>query len=242
MSNVSTPAGATPAPKGLVARFVGVLTAPRETFQSVVAHPKWFGMLALTTLAMAALIGGFLSTQVGQDAWLDAATSSPWSGQVSDQQYAGMQRMAKFAGIMGAVQMLIAIPLITLLLSGLGFLIFSALMGGNATFKQVFSVFVHAGAVSLLGQLFTVPLNYARGSMSSATNLKVLMPMVDESSFVGRLLGTIDLFIIWYVIVLSIGLGVLYRRKTQSVAVTLFGIYAVIALAIAAVMARMGSS
>ena len=242
MNSVSTPAGATPAPKSLVARFIGVLTAPRDTFQAVVAYPKWFGILALTTIAMAVLIGGFLSTEVGQEAWLDAATSSPWSGEVSDEQYAGMQRMARFAGIMGAAQMLISIPLITLLFAGLGFLIFSAVMGGTATFKQVFAVFAHAGAVSLVGQLFTVPLNYARGSMSSATNLRVLLPMVDETSFIGRLLGTVDLFIIWYVIVLSIGLAVLYRRRTQSVAMTLFGIYAVIALAIAAVMARMGSS
>jgi hypothetical protein len=238
MTNTTSQAGV-PAPKSLVARFIGVLTSPRETFESIVAHPKWFGMLATITIVMAVLIGGFMSTQVGQDAWLEAATSGPFAGEVSDQQYEGMQRMARFAGTLGAVQMLVAIPLMTVLFAGLGFLIFSAIMGGNATFKQVFTVFTHAGAVSVIGQLFTVPLNYARGTMSSATNLTVLLPMVDETSFIGRLFGTIDLFIIWYVIVLAIGLAVLYRRRTQSVAITLFGIYAVIAVAIAVVMTWM---
>ena len=40
----------------------------------------------------------------------------------------------------------------------------------------------------------------------------------------------IDLFIVWWVIVLAIGLGVLYRRRTQPIAITLFGVYTVIAL------------
>src|SRR5436190_21099571 len=46
MTTPAIAAGATPAPKNLVARFIGALTAPRETFASIAAHPKWFGMLA----------------------------------------------------------------------------------------------------------------------------------------------------------------------------------------------------
>ena len=46
-------------------------------------------------------------------------------------------------------------------------------------------------------QLFTGPLNYFRGARQSATNLAVLLPMVDPKSFVGRLLAMIDLFLIW---------------------------------------------
>jgi hypothetical protein len=77
--------------------------------------------------------------------------------------------------------------------------------------------------------------------MTSATNLSVLLPMIDEKSFMGRLLGMIDLFMVWYVLVLAIGLGVLYRRRTQPVAIGLFAVYAVIAVAVAAVMSSFGS-
>jgi hypothetical protein len=45
---------------------------------------------------------------------------------------------------------------------------------------------------------------------------------------------------IWYVIVLAIGLAVLYRRRTQPIAITLFGIYAGIVVVIAAVLTRIG--
>ena len=76
--------------------------------------------------------------------------------------------------------------------------------------------------------------------MSSATNLAVVLPMIDENSFIGRLLGMIDLFLVWWVVVLAIGLGVLYRRRTQPIAIGLFGVYAVIILVAAAVMSAFG--
>ena len=50
MASVTAAPGASPARKGLAARFAGIVTSPRETFQFVVAQPRWFGMLALTTV------------------------------------------------------------------------------------------------------------------------------------------------------------------------------------------------
>jgi hypothetical protein len=230
------------APLGLVSRFIGVITSPKATFQRVVAHPRWLGMLALVCMLVAVLVGGFLLTKTGQDAWLDAATTSPFSGQVNDEQYAGMQRFAPYVGYVTVVYMLVVVPVIYLVTSGILFLVFNIAMGGTASFKQVFTVVVHTGPIGVLAQLFTVPMNYARGKMSSATNLAVLFPNLDENTFIARLMGTIDVFLIWQLIVLAIGLAVLYRRRTQPIAMTLFVVYAVIALIIVAVMTSFGGT
>ncbi len=69
-----------------------------------------------------------------------------------------------------------------------------------------------------------------------------LLPMVPEGTFLAYLFGAIDVFLIWWVLVLAIGLAVLYRRRTQPVAVTLFVIYGVIALCYAGVRSWMGGS
>jgi uncharacterized membrane-anchored protein len=50
----------------------------------------------------------------------------------------------------------------------------------------------------------------------------------------------VDLFIIWWLVALAIGLGVLYRRRTQPIAIALLAVYACIALVVAAVMSRFG--
>jgi hypothetical protein len=226
MANTTVQTGAPP-PQGLVARFFGIITSPSDTYKSVVAHPEWLGMLAICVVAATVIVGGFLFTKVGQDAWLDAASSNP---ALTDAQVQGMEKMAPMVGYFTVASMFVALPLISAIVAGILFAIFNAALGGNATFKQVFTVVVHAGAIGVLAQLFVVPMNYFRGTMTSATNLGVLLPMMPEGSFGARFLGMIDIFIIWQVIVLAIGLAVLYRRRTQPVAMSLLGVYLVIAV------------
>jgi hypothetical protein len=242
MPTASTQAGAAPAPKGLISRFIGVLTSPRETFQAVVAHPKWFGMLATTVVIISLFAALPMTTEDGQQAALDQQVSQreAITGPMSDADYERMRAGRRFFPVMAAVFVLVFSPIIVLILSGVLFAVFSAAMGGDASFKQVFAVVVHSGVVSALSAMFTGPLNYFRGAVGSATNLGVLLPMIDDKSFVGRLLAAVDLFLIWWVVVLAIGLAVLYRRRTQPIAIALLCVYAVIALTIAAVMSAMG--
>lgn len=243
MTNTAIETGANPAPKSLIARFIGVITAPTDTFRSVVAVPRWFGMLALVTLGIALFTTAPMLTEAGREAALNqqVTQSERWSGQpVSDQQYEAMRRMSGITPYITAAGVLVMVPLMTLITGGILYAIFNAAMGGNATFKQVIAVVAHASVISMLSAAFTAPVNLARGTMGSATTFGVLLPMVDENSFLGRLLGMLDLFMIWYVIVLAIGLAVLYRRRTQPIAITLFGIYAGIVVVIAMVMSRMG--
>jgi Yip1 domain len=240
MTNTSTESG--PAPRvGLLSRFIGIITAPGVTFRSVVDHPTWFGMLALSCAISALLVGGFLFTTVGQDAWLDAAVAGSW-GDVNEQQYAAMERMKGFAGYLGIAQILIGVPFILLIVSGILFVIFNVIMGGNATFKQVLAVVVHTSPIAVLGQMITMPLNYVKGTLTSATNLAVLLPMVAETSFLGRFMGMIDLFLLWQLIVLAIGVAVLYKRRTGRIVATLFGIYAVVAILVAIIRISFGGS
>jgi hypothetical protein len=242
MTHTSGQAGAAPAPKSLPARFFGVLTSPQETFRSIVAHPAWFGMLATTVILVALFTVLPMTTEEGKQATLDQQVSQmeAFGRHVDDAQYERMRQGMALAPYFTGVSILIFAPVMAAIISGILFAVFNAALGGEASFKQLFSVVVHAGAVSTLSAVFTGPLNYLRGAVGSATNLGVLLPMIDEKSFLGRLLGMTDLFIIWWLIVMAIGLAVLYRRRTQPIAISLLAVYAVIALCVAAVMSRAG--
>ena len=217
----------------LFARIIGVITSPKATFQSVVAHPRALGVIVVICLLSAVTLGWFFSSQVGRDAWLNSMIERG-GAQMNDQQIAAFEKMAPLVGYFAIAQALIGVPIFMVLIAGLLYAIFNAAMGGTATFKQVFAVVAHAWVIPAVSQLFTLPLAYAKGELKSSTSLGVLLPMIDDSTFLGKFLGAIDFFLIWALIVLAIGLAVLYRRKTQSIAVTLFVIYGVIALAIAA--------
>src|SRR5512137_1148134 len=86
MSETTAPPAA-PAEKNLLARFFGVVFAPKETFVAVAARPKWFGMLLLTTVLTALAVGGFFATPVGQQAYIDQASKpNPITGTVPGEQ------------------------------------------------------------------------------------------------------------------------------------------------------------
>jgi hypothetical protein len=228
---------------GLVSRFIGIITSPKATYQAVVAHPRWFGMLALTTVIVTLATVMPLTTQAGQEAALEQQVSQmeAFGLKISDAQYEEMRGRTWMAPYTTGAGILVFAPVMAVIVSGVLFVVFNVVMGGGATFKQMFSVVVHAGAISALSSIFTGLINLASGTMrSSAANLGLVLPIADEGTFVSRLLGAIDLFVIWWLLVMAMGLAVLYRRRTQPIAVSLLVVYALIAVCIAAIMSAFG--
>jgi len=240
MTATAAAAGSTPAPKSLVARIFGMLTSPKDTFQSVVASPKWFGVLAITTLAVAFFTALPLTTDAGRQSAIDRQVSQlqSFGVQVNDEAYARMEKQSAIMPYTTAGSIVVFTPIVATIFAGILFAIFNAALGGEAAFKQVFSVLVHAGVVSSFGAVFGGVINYFRQRMDNVTNLGSLVPMLPEKSFVVGFLSAIDIFLVWWMIVLAIGLAVLYRRRTQPIAITLLSIYGVIAIVIAVVKSR----
>ena len=240
MTATADAAGSTSAPKSLVARIFGVLTSPKATFQSVVLAPKWFGVLVCTTFAVAIFTTLPLTTEAGRQAAIDKQVTQMQSFgvQVNDEMYNRMEKQSAIMPYTTAGSIVVVSPIIVTIFAGILFAIFNAALGGEASFKQVFTVVSHAGVVSSLGAVFGGLVNYFRQRMDSVTNLGSLFPMLSEKSFVANFLGAIDVFVVWWLLVLAMGLAVLYRRRTQPIAITLFVVYGVIALGIAAFRSR----
>jgi hypothetical protein len=233
---------------GLLSRVVGIVLSPRDTMAAVAETPKWFGVMALTIVIIAGATGWFYSTQVGRLAALDQAEQSMrvFSSLMSEQQMSEARRQMEDTYRNGSlmrvagwpiVAVVIVSPIMALVIAGLVKLIFGVAMGGTATFKQVFAVVAHSYVVSMVAVLVVTPLNYVRESLNSATTLRIFVPMLDDTNFLARLLGHIDLMTLWWILVLSTGIAVLYKRKTTGVAISLVAVYGVIAIGTAAIAA-----
>jgi hypothetical protein len=153
-----------------------------------------------------------------------------------------MERMLPMMRYITLASTVILAPVITFALAGVLYAVFNAGLGGDARYRQVLAVLTHAGVISAVGALFITPLNYARESLSSATNLGVFLPFLDEGSLSARFLGMIDLFLIWWVVAIGIGLSVLYRRRTGPIVIASLATYLVIAAVIAVIMRAFAGS
>ena len=223
--------------KSLGARILGVVFTPRAAYADVAARPRWLGAFLAVFLVTSTAATIFMSTDVGRNAVVDqqVTQSEAYGRHLNQEQIDRLEGMSRYCVYGAPVIQLVTLALGSLLISGIAFVVFNALLGGDATFKQAYSVIVHSGVILAALSLFTTPLAYARQTLSSATSLAVFFPFLDDGSFAARLLGAIDLVYIWWIVSISIGLGVLYRRRTGPIASTLLAIYVVIGLAIAAI-------
>src|SRR5512138_3664449 len=176
MANTATSTPAAPsAPKGLLARIVGIFFSPRATFAAIAAQPRWFGALAVGVVILIIGLFALFSTEVGQQAWIDQQVrgSQSFGRTMTEQQIAGMDRIAPYMRYIVTVMYLVFIPIVVMVLSGILLGVFNALLGGDATFKQVLAVVSHAGLIPAVQTIFAMPLDYVRETLSSPTTLGV---------------------------------------------------------------------
>jgi hypothetical protein len=105
---------------------------------------------------------------------------------------------------------------------------------------QALAVVVHASAILAVRELVAAPINYARESLGGATSLSVIMPAFGESTFPARLFGAVDVFVVWWVLLVALGVSILYQTRTLPIARWLFGAYAGGAAALALTQALRG--
>ena len=239
MSEVAPVATGAPArDPGLFTRIIGVPLSPRETYGAVAARPRSFGVLAIVLLAIVGAQLALLSTDTGRDVMLgqildQQVRAMESSGRpVSDEMYAQMEAQMTRVLYVFPVVNLITIPLILAIAAGLLMGIFTMLLGGAGTFKQVYAVVSHSSVIVGLQAVFTTLLTLTAGRMAGA-NLAIFFPMFEEGAFLTVLLSTIDLFLVWSTISTAIGLGVLYKRRTGPIATGFLIVYAIVALGIA---------
>jgi hypothetical protein len=218
------------------ARLAGVLFSPKATYAAIVARPRVLGAFVITVGIMAVTEGLFFATPVMQEVLMDQQVRmiESFGVNITDQMYTQLEQGVARSAYTTPISLVVLIPLSAALMSGIILGIWGMLLGGAGTFKQVFAILAHSGVIPAMQILFAMPLSYATRRLAGAT-LDVFVPMVEETSFVARFLGAIDLFWIWWCVSVAIGVGVLFKRKTGGVAMTFLSIYVVIALLLALV-------
>ncbi len=244
---MSETAPSQPQTLGLFARAIGVITSPAATFADVVREPRPAAILLIVALVIAVAATVPQMTEKGRQAVLDTQvqTMERLMGPLDDEVYAQLeaQSHSNTRHIYSVVGTLIWLPLMATFFTALLWGLFNVLMGGGATFKQVLGVVTHSMVIMAVGALVAAPIQMMQTtfSLTGPFNLGALVPMLDPESFISRFLRFTSAITIWQMIVLAIGLGVLYKRKSTGIAIGLLAAYGLlVALGVAVFSAFMG--
>lgn len=228
----------------LPARVVGVLRSPRATLTAVAHAPRWAGVLVLTFLVSAVSTAALLQTEVGRVALVDQweRTATAFGQTVDDRQYAALEEASAHGPAYAAISSFASGPLLTFGLAAVLLVIFNRAFGRAATYPQILALTAHAGVILALRQLIAAPVNYVRETLASPMTMTLFFSMLDEASPLARFFGVIDLFVVWWLAVLAVGLSVLYRRPARRILIGLVGAYVVLALLLVIAMAVTGGT
>jgi hypothetical protein len=242
----SEPGAAVPShrPDGFVTRVVGVLRHPRATFVTVLAAPAWIGLLVgLTAITAAGRIALF-ETEVGRQALVDEweRTAIAFGQEVDDARYEALEAWSAHGVAYGLTTTLMSGPVLVLVVAVAVYLVFGRRHAGHVSFAQVCAMVTVASVPLALRQVVGAITSYASESTANAMSLGTWFSGLDEASPAARFVGALDLFVIWWVVLLAIGTAVLYQRNSRRLALTFLGAYAGLALLLAATMAALGPS
>lgn len=181
-------------------------------------------------------------TRVGQLAALDQQVRQleSFGAVIDDDTYAELRRWAPYRPAISAGFILIGWPVLWVTVTAVLKAIGDRNSPNRPTFAHVLAVVVHASSVFAVRSMIATPLNYARESIGGATSLSILMPAFGESTFPARLLGAVDIFVVWWVVLVAMGVGILYRTRAVSVGRWLLCAYTAGAVVLAITQALRG--
>lgn len=239
-------------------RVLGVLARPRATMDEIVRYPVFITTWVLVLLAVAVCGGLLLSTEVGRQALVDerVRVTEALGQRVDDAEYARLQANPPVSVYLTSGGRLLLTPPVTLLVA-LGVMVLARAGGATTSFVTALAIAVHASVVLALQQIVATPFHYVQESLTSPTTVAGLLRVFDEGSWPARLFGTIDVFGLWWIWLLSLGLAAAagrpaplddargrpeQGRRARRYFLRLLAVYVGVAAMVAALFAVFGSN
>lgn len=197
--------------------MLDIYLAPTRLFERLKEKPTWLIPLIVVVVANLAVTG--LSTQYFDwDAQREAAVERMQGrGMTEEQIDQALEGMEKFTGNPVAR---IGFPLVSALLTQVIFILFVTLiynlalplLGASGSYKRSLAVISWASLVAVPGAIVRSVLVLLKRSAEVNTSLLAAFPGI-ESKFLGVVLGRIDLFAIWQLILVGLGLKIVFDIK-----------------------------
>ena len=210
-----------PAPAGMgeFSRITGVFFDPKKTFEDIAKRPTWIVPLVLIMIAVLAVsmtmmqhIGAERIVRHGMEASSRAQQMTP------EQREQAVAMGVKFASIMGYV-FIVIVPVIYVIMAAVLLGMASGILSAGIRFKQVFAVVCYASLTGVIQSILTIVVIFLKNpddfNMQNplAFNVGAFMDPNTASKFMYSLASSLDLFVLWTILLIATGLKAAAGKK-----------------------------
>ena len=206
-----------------LARIPGILFSPVKTLRAIKESPSiWWALLIVPLFPVFYYVFFWSSYQVQLIEIMNLSAINAGGGEMDREALDLILTTARITTpIFTYIGFFFAILIPTAIYFGVG-----RLLKSKVTFKQTLSMILHVSVISGLLWIFHMLITMMFGQsnimmpMSSAASL---LPDSAQGSILAALLMPLDVFSIWYMIVLYMGLNIVcgYSRRAAGIAVTI---------------------
>ncbi|MBU0528669.1 YIP1 family protein [bacterium] len=203
----------------ILANVINLYTAPSKVFETVKDFAWKKAIVPLLILAVLGVVSFWaiqdLVTGVQYDAAIERIENS---SRIADDQkeeiIAKMEEKMEGAQITSWVASMLGGPVTVFFMALIALLVGNTIMGGGAKYGQLVNITAWAYMINILESIVKIPLMLNKWSLEVYTGLGVL-GIGEKGSFINSLLASIDIFAIWRIVLIAIGMGIIYNKKAR---------------------------
>lgn len=215
---------------GLPKRAVQVFVAPGQLFDRLRENPVWLdAMLLVVALSVA------YTLLIPEDLLREAMMQQAPEGADPEQ----MEQMTGWMSWFRIVAAVIGPFFGAAVVAGVAHLVFTLVLGGRSTYRQLFSATAHMMLVPTVGTLVTLPLILSTGNVQTTLSLHLLFPGLETGTFAFRLLRGLNVFGLAGAGIMGVAVSRLYDNRSPGSAVSVMIVIYVVYVALGAVMGGM---
>ena len=215
---------------GIGRAVIQLLLSPTRLFESLRENPRVLAPFLLLALSIAVLAQVSFSGP-----FLNDVRATFENAQMSSEQRALV--MEKMDGMMGRLTALIpsvVALLMSVVLAAVFLLLFALLRlvspGPAPRFRCLVSVLAHVGLIDALAFLVKLPLMFAKGTFHVYSSAALLLSSDASETRLFKLLDSLDIFSLWKLGLLTVGLAIVAGRRRGEAAIVVWGSWAVYVL------------
>jgi hypothetical protein len=204
-------------------RFINIFYSPKEVFASL-ATSKWAWIAPTILIFLVGLASYPFIKTIMADERVRSMETSPLFERIPEAQKEEIFESTResienppwYQWILGALAGFIPV----FVAGGIMLLIGNLILGGETRFWKMLNVFAFSSLISIPESIIKVPLIYSKETLDIRTSLAIILPSDSTASFTHAFLNNIDIFSIWMVSLVVIGMGVyLQKISVKKIAV-----------------------
>jgi hypothetical protein len=204
--------------------ILDIYFSPRKVFNTLKEKPRWIMplVIVLVVVALTAVVTVSLTRETiiaGQEELFQERGLSEEQIEQARQFMSGPILMISSA-INAALFTAVLLLVFTLVLN-----LFIPLFGGESGFRRVFGVVCFSSLVVVPAAILKLIIVVMTRSPFVTTSLALLTPNLAKDSFIYQFLAGFDLFVIWEMILVAMGIGIVNNLARKNAYVLVFTIW-----------------